>query len=539
MFKLSTEEETAIGRGPQCAIHLDSDGVSRKHAKISTAGAMAATEFSLGGFIKLNMFWDSTQQGYTPTGVILRNNDALFHHGNFNMSAQESRFNFTIKGPKLWGATTTGFIEIDFDTLGDNNFSSVTGAVAQPAVTNPFVPRLRHAMFRLNWPETEVMLGQYWGLFSEFAPECTGDATFLFHGWTFQRVPQIRVTQKFAGNWTVAGIIAKPHDPAGADVNFTGSLPGGSFGTQLNTGLEGRSSEVPQLQGKLAYEADLYGKAAFYGRPRGFTMLELLVTLSVLAIVALAWATTPRALRAENEFGFAPIVEVAALFAGIFATMIPALAVLNAHGAALGIDARWEFFWATGLLSSFLDNAPTYLTFASVGSGVLGTDATDLGALLAHPEGPSVLLAVSAGALAYNARMPATELPPQRDLTRIVLTVLGIALLISASLWVLSPFLGAFLWATMIVVSTWPLMIAPLTLISLSFKKSSSALAGPEISLVQNAIAVGPWSKSSGTGNPARWSASSTSVFLTICKPLFMPRNWRRSRLNSETGSPR
>jgi Na+/H+ antiporter NhaD/arsenite permease-like protein len=123
----------------------------------------------------------------------------------------------------------------------------------------------------------------------------------------------------------------------------------------------------------------------------------------MIVMVALSWATTPAALRVENGFGFGPILEVAALFAGIFATMIPALAVLNARGAALGIDAHWEFFWATGLLSSFLDNAPTYLTFASVGSGVLGTDATDLGALLAHPEGPRVLLAISAGAVLMGA----------------------------------------------------------------------------------------------------------------------------------------
>src|SRR6266542_2350437 len=87
---------------------------------------------------------------------------------------------------------------------------------------------------------------------------------------------------------------------------------------------------------------------------------------AMLAIVALAWRTTPRKLRDENGFGFEPIVEVAALFAGIFATMIPALAVLNARGGALGVREPWEFFWASGTLSSFLDNAPTYLTFASV-----------------------------------------------------------------------------------------------------------------------------------------------------------------------------
>ena len=123
----------------------------------------------------------------------------------------------------------------------------------------------------------------------------------------------------------------------------------------------------------------------------------------MLLLVLLAWVTTPRALREENGFGFGPIVEVAALFAGIFATMIPALAVLNARGGELGVRTGWQFFWASGLLSSFLDNAPTYLTFASVGSGLLGTDAADLGQLLAHPDGPAILTAVSAGSVLMGA----------------------------------------------------------------------------------------------------------------------------------------
>ena len=54
-------------------------------------------------------------------------------------------------------------------------------------------------MFRLNWPETELMFGQYWGMFSEYAPEVTGDSQFTFHGFVNQRTPQIRLTQKFAG----------------------------------------------------------------------------------------------------------------------------------------------------------------------------------------------------------------------------------------------------------------------------------------------------------------------------------------------------
>jgi Na+/H+ antiporter NhaD/arsenite permease-like protein len=121
------------------------------------------------------------------------------------------------------------------------------------------------------------------------------------------------------------------------------------------------------------------------------------------AMVALAWVTTPKSLREENGFGMTPIVEVAALFAGIFATMIPALAVLNARGGELGVHAPWQFFWASGLLSSFLDNAPTYLTFASVGSGHLGTDATNLAELLGHPSGPAILKAIAAGSVLMGA----------------------------------------------------------------------------------------------------------------------------------------
>jgi hypothetical protein len=231
-------------------------------ALLVPAAAFGATEFSLGGFIKLDTFWDSTQNTKTAVQVIARNNDQLFHHGLFGMTAQGSRFNFTIKGPKLWGATTTGFIEGDFDGSGDGRVSNTSG----------YLFRLRHAMFRLNWPETELMFGQYWGMFSEFAPECTGDGTFMFHGWAFQRTPQIRLTQKFAGNWTVAGAIVKPYDPnTGNDALFDGSTnpTAGQF-QSASVGLPGQASETPQLQGKLAYEADLWGKAPFYGRPRGF-----------------------------------------------------------------------------------------------------------------------------------------------------------------------------------------------------------------------------------------------------------------------------
>lgn len=87
--------------------------------------------------------------------------------------------------------------------------------------------------------------------------------------------------------------------------------------------------------------------------------------------------TTKKQLRADNEFTWFPILEVAYLFAGIFATIIPALAILKAGtsgGAAPLIESvnkPWHFFWVTGSLSSFLDNAPTYLTFFTTAIGKL------------------------------------------------------------------------------------------------------------------------------------------------------------------------
>ena len=128
----------------------------------------------------------------------------------------------------------------------------------------------------------------------------------------------------------------------------------------------------------------------------------------LMAVLSL-WATK-RELRLENTFSWEPIVEVAVVFAGIFATMIPALAILNFRGAELGLTEPWHFFWATGVLSSFLDNAPTYLTFTSTASGLVGTDARFLGQLLEPTvvtaggvSGAALLTAISMGAVFMGA----------------------------------------------------------------------------------------------------------------------------------------
>ena len=87
---------------------------------------------------------------------------------------------------------------------------------------------------------------------------------------------------------------------------------------------------------------------------------------------------------------------MAALFAGIFVTMLPALDLLRARGAELGVREPWQFFWATGALSSFLDNAPTYLTFLALAQG-LGLPAEVVGV----PQ--SILAAISLGAVFMGA----------------------------------------------------------------------------------------------------------------------------------------
>jgi Na+/H+ antiporter NhaD/arsenite permease-like protein len=124
------------------------------------------------------------------------------------------------------------------------------------------------------------------------------------------------------------------------------------------------------------------------------------------ALTAAAWVSTAPRLRAANGFGFGPIVEVAVLFAGIFATMAPALLLLNAHADSLGVREPWQFFWATGALSSFLDNAPTYLTFAATASGLaeVPLEGRYLAAYLATgDEAARILAAISCGAVFMGA----------------------------------------------------------------------------------------------------------------------------------------
>ncbi len=156
------------------------------------------------------------------------------------------------------------------------------------------------------------------------------------------------------------------------------------------------------LNGTLAPMSEHIGFTLFAGseEPVHLGLNYFVEIVLILGAAFLSLKTTPRNCREHNEFGYGPIAEVAKLFIGIFITMIPALMILRANGGSLGIDSPLKFFWATGLLSSFLDNSPTYVVFLTT-AGALGATsgvATTVGMVPIHE-----LLAISAGAVFMGA----------------------------------------------------------------------------------------------------------------------------------------
>ena len=238
---------------------------------LAPAAAFADTEFSLGGFIKLDSYWDSTQAGKNMNGVIARNNDTEFHHGNLRFTAQGSRINFTIKGPEVLGAKLSGFIEMDFDSCTD--VGSVSYSTGTQSASNNYVPRMRHAMFRLNWPgETELMFGQYWSMFCDWFIESAEDGPFQLTGTPTARIPQIRFTQGFLGDWHAAGLVGMANGYeefyGSTSANIAAGTATNPYSTSTTPGVD---AETPQIQGQLKYAHDWWGQAAYYGHPTPFT----------------------------------------------------------------------------------------------------------------------------------------------------------------------------------------------------------------------------------------------------------------------------
>lgn len=141
---------------------------------------------------------------------------------------------------------------------------------------------------------------------------------------------------------------------------------------------------------------------------------QLLRDLGLIVVTFVSLAITPKAVREANQFSWAPMQEVAKLFIGIFLTMVPVLAMLKAGEAGAfaavtravtgpdGAPLPWAYFWFSGALSSFLDNAPTYLVFFNLAGGDPQVLMTTLATTLAAVSAGSVFM----GANTYIGNAP-------------------------------------------------------------------------------------------------------------------------------------
>ncbi len=138
--------------------------------------------------------------------------------------------------------------------------------------------------------------------------------------------------------------------------------------------------------------------AALVAAPAGWR--EPLMILTALG----SYLGTPKRVRDSNGFSFAPLKEVGWLFLGIFGTMIPVLEYMERSAGKLGLNSDASFYWASGLLSGLLDNAPTYLAFFAAALGLHRLDINDSSHIARFlSEGGGALIAISLGASFFGA----------------------------------------------------------------------------------------------------------------------------------------
>ena len=185
-----------------------------------------------------------------------------------------------------------------------------------------------------------------------------------------------------------------------------GAKPKASEKTE-KTGLEGAHNLIFLLciVGAVILSGSLANINAFFGNGIKIegevtltfaTMIEMAI---ILLSAFLSFKTTKKEVRTANNFSWGAIQEVAVLFIGIFITMIPALLILSERGSELGITKNWQMFWATGALSSFLDNTPTYLVFFETAVSLHATNEA-IGSVMI-PQ--TMLMAISCGAVFMGA----------------------------------------------------------------------------------------------------------------------------------------
>ena len=132
--------------------------------------------------------------------------------------------------------------------------------------------------------------------------------------------------------------------------------------------------------------------------------LKYLREIILLSLTLMSLYTTKKKVRYElNKFTWGPIIEVAVLFLGIFTTMTPALAYLNANAASLGLSETWQFYYSTGLLSSFLDNTPTAVAFHSVAAGLTPDQMAAFGSSMMAGIPEILLTAICIGSVFFGA----------------------------------------------------------------------------------------------------------------------------------------
>ena len=126
--------------------------------------------------------------------------------------------------------------------------------------------------------------------------------------------------------------------------------------------------------------------------------IKFLREITLVAIALLSLITTRKKIRQDNHFSWAPIIEVACIFIGIFITMTPALLFLSDNAQKLGITRPWQFYYSSGLLSAFLDNSPTAVAFHTVAQNIPSTSEV----MIAGVE-EIILKAIAMGAVFFGA----------------------------------------------------------------------------------------------------------------------------------------
>lgn len=152
-----------------------------------------------------------------------------------------------------------------------------------------------------------------------------------------------------------------------------------------------------------------------YSGKRNFLFMSILLVslialppvwreIVMIVVAIISFRATPSRIHQANAFSFAPIKEVGWLFLGIFGTMIPVLDYAELHAADLGLHSDLHFFWATGILSALLDNAPAYLTFFAAALGLHGLDMSNAGQMSEFiAKHDHYLVAISLGATFFGA----------------------------------------------------------------------------------------------------------------------------------------